>query len=291
MFERRAASQANERGRALAEDGRYAEAVPHYLEAVRLAPSWASAWFNLGIAYKHTADFAGSLRASERALAIDRESAGEGAIWNLGIAATALGDWSKARQAWRDFGLTVPDGDGPIEMMEESTPIRLNPKGEAEVVWSVRIDPARARLRSIPLPSSKHRYDDLVLHDGAPNGYRKLGGEDVPVFDELALLEPSRYETWRLETVAPSEEDVDALGRRLAKHGIVLEDWTGSVRMLCQKCSTGVPHAHHGDEMIPAWRSTREIAIAVRDVDPKPELDAWTSDASGRSASKPERVL
>ena len=180
MFERRAASQANERGRALAEDGRYAEAVPHYLEAVRLAPSWASAWFNLGIAYKHTADFAGSLRASERALAIDRESAGEGAIWNLGIAATALGDWSKARQAWRDFGLTVPDGDGPLEMMEESTPIRLNPKGEAEVVWSVRIDPARARLRSIPLPSSKHRYDDLVLHDGAPNGYRKLGGEDVP---------------------------------------------------------------------------------------------------------------
>src|SRR5271170_5552770 len=103
MFSRREASAANERGRALAETGRYAEAVPHYLEAVRLAPSWAEPWFNLGIAYKHTGDFAGSLRASERALSIDREAAGEGAIWNLGIAATALGDWTKARQAWRDF--------------------------------------------------------------------------------------------------------------------------------------------------------------------------------------------
>ena len=105
------------------------------------------------------------------------------------------------------------------------------------------------------------------------------------------MLEPSRYETWRLEIVAPSEDDVDALGRRLAKHLIVLEDWTGSVRMLCHKCSTGVPHEHHGDEMIPAWRPTREIAFALREVDPKPVLDAWTSDATGRSASKMERVL
>jgi tetratricopeptide (TPR) repeat protein len=291
MVSRREASAANERGRVLAEAGRYAEAVPHYLEAVRLAPSWAEPWFNLGIAYKHTGDFAGSLRASERALSIDREAAGEGAIWNLGIAATALGDWTKARRAWRDFGLTVPDGDGPIEMMREQTPIRLNPKAEAEVVWSIRIDPARARLRSIPLPVSSHRYDDLVLHDGAPNGYRKFAGQDVPVFDELALLEPSRYETWRLEIVAPAEDDVDALGIRFAKLGIHLEDWTGSVRMICEKCSTGVPHAHDGDEMVPAWREAREVALALRDGNPRPALDAWISEATGRSAPKLERVL
>jgi tetratricopeptide (TPR) repeat protein len=86
---------ANERGRVLAEARDYAAAIPHYLEAVQLAPAWSDPWFNLGIAYKHTSDFVGSLRASERALSIDREAAGEGAIWNVGIAATALGEWRR----------------------------------------------------------------------------------------------------------------------------------------------------------------------------------------------------
>ena len=284
MLSRRAASAANERGRAFAQAGRYADAVPDYLEAVRLAPSWSNPWFNLGIAYKHTGDFPGSLRASERALAIDRKAAGEGALWNVGIAATALGDWTKARRAWRDVGLEIPDGEGPLDMMRVPTPMRLNPSGDAEVVWSIPINPARARLRNIPLPISKHRYDNLILHDGAPNGYRKLDGQDVPVFDELALLERSAYETWRLEVVAPCAEDIDALAKSLSALRVALEDWTGSVRMLCAKCSTGVPHTHHGDEAAPGWRPARDIALAIHGVNPAPVLEASNLSCAGPSS-------
>jgi tetratricopeptide (TPR) repeat protein len=288
---RRAARQANERGCALAEARRYADAVPHYLEALRLAASWGDPWLNLGIAYKHTGDFAGSLRACERAIAIDRNAAGEAALWNMGIAATALGDWEKARRAWREFGVELPDGEGPIAMMNVPTPMRLNPTGSAEVVWSLRIDPARARIQSIPLPASKHRYDDLILHDGAPNGYRKLDGQDVPVFDELALLEPSLYETWRTTLMAAGQEDLDDLQERLGAIGVPLEDWTGSIRMICKRCSTGVPHKHHGDRLVAGWKPARDVAFAVRESAPRSTFEAWASSAPARSFSPLERVL
>jgi len=286
----RAAVEANERGRALAESGQYASAIPHYLEAVQAAPSWSDPWFNLGIAYKHTCDFAGSLRACERALSIDRKAAGEGAIWNLGIAATALGDWAKARRAWKDFGLELPDGEGPIEMRGVPTPIRLNPRGSSEVVWSLRIDPARARIGSIPFPASGHRYDDLVLHDGAPSGYRKHQGRDVPVFDVLALLAPSTFETWRVALVAPSADDLEDLVARLRALGVPAEDWT-SVRALCERCDKGIPHAHPGDDRAPAWIAERNLGMALRGTAPGQALAEWTCASAGRSVGTPERLL
>jgi len=285
-----AASRANNRGIALADAHDHASAIPHYLEAVRLSPSWSAPWFNLGVSYKFTGDFAGSLRASERALAIDREAAGEGAIWNVGIAATAVGDWAKARRAWKEFGIAIPDGEGPIDDAGALTPIRLNPRGDGEVVWTLRIDPARARIRSIPLPASGHRYDDLLLHDGAPNGYRQLQGQDVPVFDELTILEPSKYETWTVAIVAPTGADVDNLVERLRAIDVPAEDWT-TVRNLCAKCSTGTPHAHRGDEQAPAWTEDRNVAMAVRASVMEQALTAWVSEDRGRSLSAPTRQL
>jgi hypothetical protein len=286
----RDATTANDRGRALAREARYADAIPHYLEAVRLAPSWCIPWFNLGIAYKQTADFAGSLRACERAIAIDAKEAGEAALWNLGIAATALGDWEKARKAWRAFGLKLPDGEGPIEMRGTMTPMRLNPRGDAEVVWSLRIDPARARLRSVPLPGSGHRYDDLILHDGAPNGYREVEGQKLPVFDQLALLEPSRYETWQASVVVPGEPDLLDLQVRVDEVDMPFEDWS-EVRMLCKACSEGTPHEHPGEGGATEWRAARTIGLGVLGTDPGTLLQAWASSGPGRSVSSVTRVL
>ena len=45
----------------------------------------------------------------------------------LGIAATALGEWALARQAWDAFGVDVPDGEGPIVADFGVAAIGLNP--------------------------------------------------------------------------------------------------------------------------------------------------------------------
>jgi len=178
------ASRLNERGRELAAKGWFAEAEEAYRAAAEARPDWSAPWFNLGLMHKHQGNWEASFECNQRASTLDPED--EGAWWNLGIAATALGRWDVARRAWERCGIEIPPGEGPLDLELGPVPIRL--KEAEEVLWSRRIDPARAILMNVPLPGSGHRWRDLVLHDGAANGHRTLRGRQVPVFDELARL-------------------------------------------------------------------------------------------------------
>lgn len=192
----------------------------------------------------------------------------EAAWWNLGIAATALGDWPTARAAWKGFGINLPEGEGPIEIDYGLVPIRLRPAEVGEVVWGRRIDPARAIVDSVPLPESDRRWRDLVLHDGAPNGYRKLGDQEVPVFDELELLAASPFTTFVAEVACAGPRAAAALVERLDEvEDTRAEDWTASVRTLCRACSEGRPHEHHDHEAADAggWQPHRRLGIAARE--------------------------
>ena len=54
----------------------------------------------------------------------------------------------------------------------------------------------RAGGESVPLSDSGFRWGDIILNDGAPAGYRKLGEIEVAVFNCLALLQSSLYSTY-----------------------------------------------------------------------------------------------
>src|SRR5947208_3235374 len=82
-------------------------------------------------------------------------------------------------------------------------------RGEAEVVWVLRICPTRGRVLSVPF--TDRRFGEIVVHDGAPNGERVVDGQAFPVFDELSLWQPSDTATWRAEVTAPDEADMSAL--------------------------------------------------------------------------------
>lgn len=197
----------NRRGeRHLNETGDLERAALAYGRATRLAPEWSVPWYNLGLVRKYQRQWAESLRCNLRATELDPED--EAAWWNAGIAATALGDWEVARLAWEAVGIKLPPGEGEIRMRLGLTPIRLNPDGQGEVVWCERIDPARAIIRNVPLPESGHRYGDLQLHDGAPNGTRVYQGQEMPVFDALQLLQASLYTTYQVRVRVGDEEDV-----------------------------------------------------------------------------------
>ncbi len=214
--------------------------------------------------YKHARRWEDTLRACDRAIALDPEDA-EGPHWNAGIAATALGRWARARAAWTAVGIKVPAGDGPIEMDLGPTPIRVSPQEHAEVVWCDRIDPCRARIRSVPLPESGRRFLDLVLHDGEARGRRRLGDRSVAVFDELDLLEPSPFGTWEVIVRCEKPEDLGQVSDGLPDD-LCVEDWTGSVQMLCEKCSLGDPSHDHPEEEA-AWSPERRLGVAARSED------------------------
>lgn len=285
------AIEANQRGMAAREAGDLIGAAAAYLEATVIAPGWEAPWFNLGIVYKLSGRWNDCAEACRRTLDIDPRS--EGAAWNLGIASSALGDWEAARSAWRRFGLAVPEGRGPLQMNLGPVPIRVDPSGQAEVVWCDRIDPARAAIRSVPLPECGRRYGDLLLHDGVPNGWRKLGNREVPVFDELTVLTPSAFSTFLVETEQPGPEDSLALERALGAQGLVAEDWTLQVRTLCRACSEGRPHAageeHPTDEI---WQIRHRVGVAARRAEEvHAALVEWVAGGTGRGHGKPVLAL
>lgn len=286
------ANKKNETGQAALAEGRLDEAEAILKTVVADIPDFEPAWFNLGLLYKRSRRWQDSLRCNAEAARLRQKN--EPALWNLGIAATAVGDWATARRAWRDFGLNVPDGEGPIEMKLGYVPIRVDPDGEhPEVLWCQRIDPARAIVGNVPLPTSGRRLGDLLLHDGEPKGTRVLPGKgEVPVFNELQLLTASPNHTLVVRLEAPTFEDMRDLVKRCAEHHLDCEDWTANFRMLCKACSEGRPHEHHAPAADKAWAPARMLGFSSTNASVIDAiLVAWKNAGAGRDYSDIEQAL
>lgn len=277
------AGRYNAKAARLKDQGRVDEAIEQYRKAIKADPRWSVPWYNLGLIYKYQRHWADSLECNRKAAKFDPTDGP--AWWNMGIAATALGDWAEARRAWAGFGIELPPGDGPIEMKIGLTPIRLNPDTEPEVVWCQRIDPARAIIDNIPLPESEHRYGDLLLHDGAPMGTRKLHDHEVPVFNELQILEQSEFGTYEASIDGATSKDVELLVELAHEQNLAAEDWSANIRRLCKACSEGRPFddehkGEHNHDRAPGPMSDRRIAIAaLREEKVHHLLELWREKA------------
>jgi tetratricopeptide (TPR) repeat protein len=268
----------NEKGRTLRDRGEVAAAIEAYRSSIAADGSWSVPWYNLGLLYKYEGAWAESLQCNQEAV---NRNAGDGdAWWNLGIAATAVGDWSRARAAWKECGVQIPPGAGPITVSFGLVPIRLSPETRGEVVWCDRICPARAIVRNVPLPESDHFYGDVVLHDGAPEGSRMLHGQEVPVFNSLARLERSPFRTYILDLPESTRAQRASLTDVAFDRGTWAEDWSESVTFLCRSCSYGLPHAEH-DAALASSRPGLAVAVAARDPDEVDDLLARWREAVG----------
>lgn len=254
--------------------GDHAAAEQRFLAALAQAPDHAVAHYDLGLFYKYEARWAESLKHNLRATELAPED--EGAWWNAGIAATALHDWATAARAWHFFGVEMPLDVLPPDLRLGLVPIRISSDEHAEVLWAERLDPARARIVNVPFAESHAHFGDIVLHDGAANGYRERNGRQVPVFDALACWEEGGFSTFVVECEAASAEPLQQLGALASERGMKAEDWTQNVRMLCKACSEGTPHEHHDQELDAGWQTEREVAVAARDAAQlNALLDAW----------------
>lgn len=271
------------------EQGDLHEASALFGELAVHAPEVPYLHYMRGLAHKYLRDWDASLQYNLRAQAL-QEKLDEGAAWNAGIAATALGDWAEARRQWAQCGIKVPEGDGPIDGDFGMISVRLNPWANGETVFARRIDIVRARLMNVPLPESGHRLFDVVLHDGARTGERRLGDRTVPVFNALATLEPSDHRTFVVFVRSPSPDDLQPLlDASLPGIGYV-EDWTRSIVSLCLRCSYGVAHVgDNGPDHDPDaaanddWQIERNLGIGAQGKAAIERLLAdWVAGGPGR---------
>jgi tetratricopeptide (TPR) repeat protein len=286
------ALRANERGIQLHDEGEDELALACYREALSFRPDWATPWYNIGLLHKYRCEWRESLDANLEAVRLDPSS--QGAIWNAGIAATALGDWARARSAWKQYGIDIGEGDGPVDYPIGATPVRVAVDGEPEVIWTRRIDPARAVIESVPLAASGRRYGDLLLHDGAPNGYRKIGDREKAVFDELQVLKASGYSTFEVVVEDATSADLDDLYARYQSDSVVMENWSETLHTLCKACSEGRPFAdggHNHDEPARDDGSWRLGIAALEAGQARRTLDAWLGTKPGVKLSAFECVL
>jgi hypothetical protein len=283
------ANLVNELGRGFQRHGWFGAAAATYRAAARLAPSWAVPWFNQGLMAKFGHRWHESFRFTLRATELDPEF--KPAWWNLGIAATALGEWDVARCAWTQYGITVPAGEGPLDMALGAIPIRVAPNGAPEVVWCERLDPARARIASIPFPESQRACGDVLLTDGESRGRREYAGQQLPVFNELELLAASKLSTFSVALSVPDEEALRSLLSMGQIQEVPIEDWS-TVEILCVACSEGLVHSHTPDLPTSEWKSKRMIGLAATDSDRVQWLLAqWSAAGPSRTASQVKCVL
>ena len=240
--EMNAAERLVEEGNAFSTAGDPASAERAYRSAAALAPEWSVPLYDLGLLFKYQGRWEESLEFNRRASELAPDD--QGAWWNRGIAATALGRWSEARRVWEQCGVKDPGGPDPPDYRLGRTAVRLDPGGAGEVVWGPRLDPARVRLTNVPLPSSIYRWGDIVLHDGAGDGHRIVDGRKYLVFNVLERLVPSPIQTFIVELASVNDAAVEALSRLAADMGGAAETG-GRRRASCAAdCSFGVPHEH-----------------------------------------------
>ena len=259
-FAKNRADRLHQKAQAESEAGNVDAALSLYEKCLTLDPDRPATLYNVGLIYKYRGEWEASLACNSKANALDPSD--EAARWNLGIAATALRRWPIARRAWKANGIEMPDVDEPICMNFGRTPVRLNPDSSGEVVWGRRIDPVRVVIESIPYPESGYRFNDIVLHDGAPTGVRVVGEREYSVFNVLELFESSKMSTYVAVATVGTPDDMEHLSRIAESMGIEAEDWTGNVRVLCKQCSEGVPHDAHDQEGEQAWSTERKIGLA-----------------------------
>ncbi|MCA9544339.1 MAG: hypothetical protein KC613_08110 [Myxococcales bacterium] len=243
----------------------YAAADPLVRFAAADHPGDTALQYALGVVTKLAGEWDKS-RDAFRAVLAQRPDE-HGALWSLGIACTALEDWVGARDAWGRLGLTLPPGDGDFAAAGDATPVRLPTAGAPdapvpfEVVWGVRLCPARARLVGIPRFSLLAAHGDVVLLDGEATGETQgPDGQPRAILPALDRWGPPAARP-RFVMRGPLEDPRDrgrlqqALGE-LARAGFPVADWTGL---------DGAPDRLMAALVLPSDRAPAEAEAAAQD--------------------------
>lgn len=136
----------------------------------------------------------------------------EQAIFVAASAATGAGDGAAALEGWQAIGRDGALDAHGLPRIEGLTPVEVRlaaENGAGEAVWVQPHSPCHGRIISPTILDCEADFDDQVLWDGVPLGFRDVDGARVPLFRCIARLHAGSARALRYQTTDPL--DLDAI--------------------------------------------------------------------------------
>ncbi len=195
-----------------------------YAKAIAIVPDNGAWHFDLAVLHKWCGRWRSCFDQSLRARArLGQERA---VLWNLALAATALGDGDVAGGVWRELGMEVElNAQSGLPMLRKEMPpfqvrapshptgygLRERVEETFEVLWVRPLSPCHGIVQSPSFRKTPIDYGDVVLWDGAPVA---TSDAEAPCFPLLEILR--RGQEVRLHFIAIVRPgDVEAIVARL----------------------------------------------------------------------------
>ena len=242
---------------------RFPEAEEAYDKALSLDTHNGDWWFNLGLLHKAQGDFARALFATQKAQGYLGDK--RGVLWNIAIAATALGQGELAVDAMRKLGFQATRLESGMPHVDGLPPVqvRIATRGGGigyagpeldssvlfELVWVSPASPVHGVVQTPTFREGSVDYGDLVLWDGTPVGVTELDGKPVPRFPLLGKLREGGERRFRFIALEQDEGDVAACAAALPEPARVFMQ-RARVEMLCPRCASG-DHMHKHTHQTP----------------------------------------
>jgi hypothetical protein len=193
-------------------------------------------WFDAALAFKFLRDWRKAYELGKEAAARAPRNEQDPAFWNLGIAATVVGDWSTARDAWSGYGIELPPGDG--EIVADLGMTRYGSALPTDRRWCGPTGCVRRGRGYSPCrrPRSTIRRGSAARRRTQRRAI--VNGRRYPVFDELMPFTPSDLATLAVTVTGSTAGDVEALLGVFQEVNLGAE-LLSSGELLCRCCSEG----------------------------------------------------
>ncbi|MEM6396536.1 MAG: hypothetical protein AAF741_09325 [Bacteroidota bacterium] len=239
------------------EAGDLYHAVKLYKRVAKLVPDWAEPHRSLGQIYSTRKEWKPAYHYWQKSIGLDAED--REAWWQLGIAATGLRKMGIAKAVWNKFGLDKIDLKKPLGL-------RIQHQDGFEVLWMQCLDPGRARILSIPHPSSSLRYRHLMLYDRRDVvGTHVVSKRRVPIFAGLAPLKASPFKTHSCLLHTGEEKMIARLELLCHEAGIGFEVWSNANRTMTPENAAAFPEYY--SDLLPK-KNTETALIALAAIHP-----------------------
>lgn len=238
--------------------------------ALAFDPNRGPWWMNLGLLHKTAGEWEPALQAFQQACLLLGNH--KPALWNVVIAATALGKGTIAADALKALGIsaTVNDSGMPFVDGVPACQLRVATRGTGrgigqhvpdqavsfEVVWASPLSPIHGVVQTPTSREASVDYGDLVLWDAAPVGFDRETTPERPTprFPILAVLKRGRERRYPFVGLQKRAGEIEKLQKELPDETILFvhRERVESVCAHCALADTQDGSRHEGSHDAPS---------------------------------------